>query len=212
VRAEAIEDRGVAGTGATVRTPAGPMTLDLALPGRGHLMNALAATAVGVELGVGIPAIAQALRALQPASHRGALLQTPAGATVLDDTYNSSPAALQRSLEVLATSHPAGRRMAVIGEMLELGDESLRLHDECGEAAAAAGLERLVTVGGEPARRLGLSAVRHGLAAGTVTHVATSEDAAALIGGELRAGDLLLVKGSRGIGTDRVVARLVGGA
>ena len=211
VRAGEVDDRGIHGTNATVRTPAGPLTLSLALPGLGHLLNALAATAVGVELGVPLADIVERLHLLAPASHRGALLQTRAGATVLDDTYNSSPAALTRSLEVLASSRPAGRRMAVIGEMLELGDQSVRLHEECGRAVAAAGVSRLVTVGGIPARRLGDAAVRHGLAPAAVTHVATSEDAATLIDGELGRGDLLLVKGSRGIGTDRVVAYLVAG-
>ena len=211
VRAGGIDDRGVYGTGATVHTPAGSLTLSLALPGRGHLLNALAATAVGVELGVPLGEIAERLHGLAPASHRGTLLQTRAGATVLDDSYNSSPAALTRSLEVLALSRPAGRRMAVIGEMLELGDQSVRLHEECGRAVTEAGVTRLVTVGGEPARRLGEAAVRHGLAPAAVTHVATSDEAAALVDGELAAGDLLLVKGSRGIGTDRVVAHLVAG-
>ncbi len=212
VRAEAIDDRGVFGIAATVRTPAGPMALSLVLPGRGHLLNGLAATAVGVELGVDVTAISERLRELTPAPHRGALLHTPSGATVLDDTYNSSPAALHSALEVLSASRPDGRRMAVIGEMLELGEQSLRLHGECGAALASAGVARLVTVGGEPARQLGVAAVRHGLSAQAVTHVATSDEAAALIGGELRAGDLLLVKGSRGIGTDRVVTQLAGGA
>ena len=211
VRADGIDDRGVFGTAATVRTPAGTMPLSIAWPGRGHLLNALAATAVGVELGVDLAAIAERLQALAPAAHRGALLQTPGGATVLDDTYNSSPAALARALEALASSRPVGRRMAVIGEMLELGDQSLRLHEESGQTVAASGVTRLVTVGGEPARRLGQAAMRHGLAAAAVTHVATSDEAAAVIGAELGAGDLLLVKGSRGIGTDRVVAHLVGG-
>ncbi|MEP7117557.1 MAG: UDP-N-acetylmuramoyl-tripeptide--D-alanyl-D-alanine ligase [Acidobacteriota bacterium] len=211
VRAADIDDRGVFGTGATVHTPAGAMALSIALPGRGHLLNALAATAVGVELGVALDAIADRLTALVPAAHRGARLRTASGATVLDDTYNSSPAALARSLEVLAASHPAGRRMAVIGEMLELGVQSVRLHEECGRAVAAAGIERLVTVGGEAARRLGQAAVGYGLDAGAVTHVATSDAAAALIGAELGAGDLLLVKGSRGIATDRVVAHLMTG-
>ena len=211
VRAHDIDDRGVSGTRAAVSTPAGPMTLAIALPGRGHLANALAATAVGIELGVELDAIAARLRGLAPAAHRGAILQTPAGATVFDDSYNSSPDALERSLEVLAASRPAGRRIAVIGEMLELGDESVRLHERCGRAVAVAGVARLVTVGGEPARRLGEAAVRGGLPASAVSHVGTSDEAAALLSGELGQGDLLLVKGSRGIGTDRVVARLVSG-
>ena len=213
VLAEDIDDLGVHGTGATVHTAAGTMRLSIALPGRGHLLNALAATAVGVELGVDLAAIAERLRGLVPAPHRGTVLQTGSGATVIDDSYNSSPAALVLSLELLAASRPAGRRMAVIGEMLELGELSVRLHEDCGRAAAAAGVERLVTVGGEPARRLGAAAVQHGLAAHMVTHVATSDDAAALVVAELGPGDLVLVKGSRGIGTDRVVAHLTcGGA
>ena len=211
VRAEVLDDRGVSGTTATVRTAAGTLNLAIALPGHGHLMNALAAAAVGVELGVSLDAIAERLRDLAPAAHRGALLTTPSGATVLDDSYNSSPAALARSLEALASSRPSGRRMAVIGEMLELGTLSMRLHEDCGRAVAAAGVERLVTIGGESARCLGEAAVRHGLAAAAVTHTDTSDAAAVVIGRELAAGDLLLVKGSRSIGTDRVVAHLMAG-
>ncbi len=211
VRAEALDDRGVFGTTAAVRTPAGALSVEVALPGHGHLLNALAAVAVGVELGVSLDVIAERLRHLAPAPHRGALLTTASGATVLDDTYNSSPAALARSLDALASSKPAGRRMAVLGEMLELGTLSVQLHEDSGRAVAAAAVDRLITVGGEPARRLGEAAVRCGLAADAVTHVETSDAAAVLIGAELGAGDLVLVKGSRGIGTDRVVAHLVAG-
>ncbi len=211
VRVEELTDRGVHGTGATVLTPSGRVRIDLTLPGRGHVLNALAATAVGVELGVELPAIAAQLRDLAPAEHRGVVLTTPQGATLVDDSYNSSPAALARALESVASSTPAGRRIAVVGEMLELGTLSSSLHEACGRLVAAAGIERLVTVGGDPARRLGEAAVHHGLTASAVTHVETSDAAAHLVASELRAGDLLLVKGSRGIRTDRVVAHLMGG-
>ena len=212
VRATAVEDRGVNGIVAEVATPAGALRLSMALPGRGHLSNALAATAVGVELGVPLEAIAARLAALAPADHRGAVLRTPAGVTVLDDSYNSSPAALHRALDVLAASRPPGRRIAVLGEMLELGDRSLALHDECGRAAAAAGVERLVAIGGEAAARLAAAAVAAGLPAAAVTHLATSAEAAVLVASDVVAGDLVLVKGSRGVRTEVVVARLVAGA
>jgi UDP-N-acetylmuramoyl-tripeptide--D-alanyl-D-alanine ligase len=212
VRVTAVEDRGVNGIAAEVATPAGAMRLSMALPGRGHLSNALAATAVGVELGVPLEAIAARLAVLAPADHRGAVLRTPAGVTVLDDSYNSSPAALHRALDVLAASRPAGRRIAVLGEMLELGDRSLALHDECGRAAAAAGVERLVAIGGEAAARLAAAAVAAGLPATAVTHLATSAEAAVLVASDVVAGDLVLVKGSRGVRTEVVVARLVAGA
>ena len=75
----------------------------------------------------------------------------------------------------------------------------------------ASGVARLVTVGGPPAQRLGTAAVEAGMPAGSVTHVATADEAAALLAADVRHGDLVLVKGSRGIGTDRVVTRLMGG-
>ncbi len=211
VRAVDIDDRGIGGTTATVQTAAGDMALAIALPGHGHLLNALAATSVGLELGIEQHAIARALATLVPGDHRGVTLTTPSGATILDDSYNSSPAALTRALDALGASHPSGRRIAVLGEMLELGDETVPLHEACGRHAVAAGVQRLVTVGGEPARRLGGAAIAAGLPASQVTHAATSDEAAALIARDLGAGDLVLVKGSRGIRTDAVVARLMTG-
>ncbi|MEZ5291370.1 MAG: UDP-N-acetylmuramoyl-tripeptide--D-alanyl-D-alanine ligase [Vicinamibacterales bacterium] len=211
VRATAIDDRGIHGSRADVVTPQGPLTLTVALPGFGHVMNALAATAVGLELGIAPAVIAERLATLMPAEHRGVVLTTPDGATILDDSYNSSPAALCRALDVLRASRPAGRTVAVLGEMLELGELSIAEHEACGRHAAGVGLDRLITVGGEPARRLGLAAEGAGLSDGRVSHVASSEEAAELLSGELHPGDLVLVKGSRGIRTDRVVARLVAG-
>jgi UDP-N-acetylmuramoyl-tripeptide--D-alanyl-D-alanine ligase len=211
VRATTVADHGVDGIAADVITAAGPLRLSIALPGRGNLSNALAATAVGLELGVPPAAIVERLAALSPADHRGAVLRAVTGATILDDSYNSSPAALRRSLDVLAASRPAGRRIAVLGEMLELGDHSLALHAECGRAAAAAGVERLVTVGGAAAAQLAAAAVAAGMPAAAVTHAASSTEAAAIVAAEVGAGDLVLVKGSRGVRTDLVVARLVAG-
>jgi UDP-N-acetylmuramoyl-tripeptide--D-alanyl-D-alanine ligase len=124
-------------------------------------------------------------------------------------------------LEVLASASAAAsgaesdargamRRIAVLGEMLELGEESTRLHEECGRAAVAAGVDRLVTVGGDPARAMGEAAVAAGLAREAVTHVADSASAADLATSLVRPGDLVLVKGSRGIKLERVVERLSG--
>lgn len=211
VRAVAIDDRGTAGTTATVTTPGGAFALTIGLAGHGHLLNALAATAVGLELGVETAAIARELAALAPADHRGVTLTTATGATILDDSYNSSPAALTHALDALGASRPRGRRVAVLGEMLELGDQSVPLHEACGRHATAAGVQRLITVGGDAARCLGAAAVTAGLDAAAVTHVATSDQAAAVAASELAAGDLVLVKGSRGIRTDRVVAHLMTG-
>jgi UDP-N-acetylmuramoyl-tripeptide--D-alanyl-D-alanine ligase len=211
VRAVSVEDRGVAGTEAEVVTPAGALRLTLALPGRGHLLNALAAAAVGVELQVPLADVAHRLARLTAGDHRGAVLTAASGATVIDDSYNSSPSALARSLDVLAASRPEGRRIAVLGEMLELGDQTLALHEASGRAAAAAGLDLLIAVGGAPAARLAEAAIAAGLPRAAVTHVATSAEAAALVGAAAGRGDLILVKGSRGVRTEAVVARLLSG-
>jgi UDP-N-acetylmuramoyl-tripeptide--D-alanyl-D-alanine ligase len=112
---------------------------------------------------------------------------------------------------VLGAEAGATRRIAVLGEMLELGPESAALHARVGRAAARAGVALLVSVGGDPARSLGEGAREAGLAADAVRHAATSDEAAAIVADLVRAGDLVLVKGSRGVRLERVVDRLAGG-
>jgi UDP-N-acetylmuramoyl-tripeptide--D-alanyl-D-alanine ligase len=145
---------------------------------------------------------------LRAATHRGELLRLPGGITLIDDSYNSSPAALRQTLGTLAVAQGCARRVAVLGEMLELGEHADRLHRESGRAAAEAGLDVLITVGGPPAVALAEAAVATGMPSARVTHVATREAAADLAVQVIRPGDLVLVKGSRGIGTDMVVDRL----
>ncbi len=208
VRADNVEDLGLDGMRMRVQTRDGSAELHVPLLGRGNLSNVLAATAVAIELGVPLSEIGALSRRLQPAVHRGAVLRLAKGVTVVDDSYNSSPAALKRALEVIAFEQRATRKAAVLGEMLELGDHSLRLHQDCGRAAANAGLDRLITVGGAAAKALADAAVLAGMAAGAVTWMASSAAAADVIVRWLEAGDLVLVKGSRGIKTDMVVDRV----
>jgi UDP-N-acetylmuramoyl-tripeptide--D-alanyl-D-alanine ligase len=209
VRASAIEDRGVDGMRARISTPAGDATIDTPLLGRGNLSNVLAAVAVALDSGVPLDGIVRAAATLQPADHRGAVHRLKGGITLIDDSYNSSPAALQRALEVVARETRAERKVAVLGEMLELGHASAAKHEECGRAAAQSGLRLLFAVGGQPARALANAAVSAGMPASAVTYVERSEPAADLVSHAVRAGDLVLVKGSRGIKTDMVVARLL---
>jgi UDP-N-acetylmuramoyl-tripeptide--D-alanyl-D-alanine ligase len=208
VQAIGVEDRGLDGTAADVRTPAGRVRLETPLLGLGNLANVLAAAAVAVHLGVPVAALAARAAALRPAHHRGELLRLPGGLTIIDDSYNSSPSALRLALETLHRATGSARKVAVLGEMLELGSHAIRLHEECGAAAAVAGLDLLISVGGAPARALAEAAVRAGMSAASVAHVATSAEAVERALQWLRPGDLVLVKGSRGIGTDAVVERL----
>ena len=208
VRATDVDERGLDGTRALVRTPVGDVPLETPLLGLGNLANVLAAAAVALQFGIPLDAIRSRAAGLRPAHHRGELLRLPGGITLIDDSYNSSPTALRRALHTLTTATGSARKVAVLGEMLELGSHSRRLHEECGEAAAAAGLDLLIAVGGDSAHALALAAVRAGLPASAVAHVATSREAAALAEQRTRPGDLVLVKGSRSIGTDVVVDRL----
>lgn len=207
VRAVDVEDLGLDGTKSRLLTPAGERDLHLPLLGRGSLMNVLAAAAVALELNVGLDHIVETAARLQPSSKRGAVLRLPKGVTVIDDSYNSSPSALKLALDVVSRTW-ATRRVAVIGEMLELGDLSLALHQDCGRAAAGSRLARLITIGGPSARALGGAAVAAGQPANTVRHFASSAEAAAEVHGLVAPGDVVLVKGSRGTRTDVVVDQL----
>ena len=208
IEARHVRLLGLDGTAAEIHTPAGTAGITTPLLGLGNLANVLAATAVALELEVPLSDVAQVAARLRPANHRGELLRLPGGLTIVDDSYNSSPAALKRALETLGAATGSARKAAVLGEMLELGAHATRLHQECGRAAAAAGLDWLVTVGGEPARALGAEAVAAGMRPEAVVHAGTREEAAGLALRKARPGDLVLVKGSRGIGTDLVVDRL----
>jgi UDP-N-acetylmuramoyl-tripeptide--D-alanyl-D-alanine ligase len=208
VRARDVQDRGVKGMRARVLTPAGEIDMETPLLGRGNLANVLAATAVALDFGIPLEDMVATAARLVPAERRGAVRQLRRGVMLIDDSYNSSPAALHRALEVLALEPEAASKVAVLGEMLELGDHSMRLHDECGRAAAAAGLRLLVAVGGDPARALANAAVVAGLPQSAVKYFETSHEAADAIAGLIQDHDLVLVKGSRGTRTDLVADRL----
>ncbi len=208
IRGEGVEDLGLDGTRLLVRTPQGVIETHTPLLGRGNVSNLLAAVAVAIHFGVPLDQIAVRAGRLRPAAHRGVVLRLPKGVTVVDDSYNSSPTALQRALEVLAREARAARKAAVLGEMLELGEHTLGLHRTCGAAAAAAGLDRLVAVGGDAAQALAEAAVHAGMPDPAVTWTASSSAASDVIVPWLASGDLVLVKGSRGIGTDAVVKRI----
>ncbi len=209
VRAIDVDDRGFDGITATAQTRIGPLGLRLALPGRAHLMNVLAGVAVAVEYGIGAYAIEQTVAAARPVARRGAAVALPNGARLIDDTYNASPAAMQSMLQSLAVTPGATRRIAVLGEMLELGDGARALHETCGRAAAAAGVDLLVAVGGAPADGFLSGATSAGFPASRTLRFADAPAAGAAMPSLIRSGDLVLVKGSHGTRTDLVVDAIV---
>ena len=207
VRASRVVDRGIEGTSARVTARTGAVEMTTALIGRANLANILAATAVAEEFGVPLADVASRAAQLRPASHRGEIVRLASGVTVVDDSYNANPTATRRALDVLASGQ-GSRRIAVIGEMLELGERSAELHEGVGRAAAKARVDVLLAVGGAPAKALADAAVAAGMPAASVRYFATSDEAADAAVALVKTGDLVLVKGSRGVKTDRVVERL----
>ena len=148
VGATDVVSHGLAGTEFTVRAPWTTRRMRSGTPGRHLVPHALAALAVAERLGIGIDDAAEALAAGSHAAHRMQVVEAASGATLVDDTYNASPVSVAAALDFLAeTPLPAGRRrIAVLGDMLELGPDEERLHREIGARAAAAA-DMLVTVG-----------------------------------------------------------------
>jgi UDP-N-acetylmuramoyl-tripeptide--D-alanyl-D-alanine ligase len=208
VRATAIRGRSIEGTDVQVATRRGTIDVTLPLIGRGNVANLLAAIAVAMELDIPLSGIAERVRHLVPPSRRGEVLKLAGGVTVIDDSYNANPTATKRALELLAENSGHARRIAVIGEMLELGGASIALHEQIGRAAATAKVDWMIAVGGPAAKALGAAAVAAGMPAASVEYVASSDEAADIVAVRVSPGDLVLVKGSRGVRTDRVVERL----
>jgi UDP-N-acetylmuramoyl-tripeptide--D-alanyl-D-alanine ligase len=208
IRAVDVHDEGVRGTSARLETPRGTTALRVPLAGRGPLLNVLAAAAVALAFDVPLEQIASRAATLTAAPRRGQVIELGRGVTLVDDSYNSSPAALSRALDALAATSVDGRRVAALGEMRELGNLSIPLHEESGRRAAAARVERLIAVGGDAAKALADAAIAAGLPADRVSYFTTSTEAADAVAALVAPGDVVLVKGLRGTRMDVVADRL----
>jgi UDP-N-acetylmuramoyl-tripeptide--D-alanyl-D-alanine ligase len=200
VGAEAVSSAGLEGMRFTLRAEGTRRPLTIPTLGRLSVHNALAATVVGRVAGLTFEEIAAGLARGWAAPHRVQLVRL-GRVTLVDDTYNASPRSVVAALELLAGL--PGRRAAVLGEMLELGDASEDGHRVVGEAAAGT-VDWLVVVG-EGASGIADGAVAAGLDPTRVLRVADAERARDAVLPRLRDGDVVLVKASRGIGLDRLV-------
>jgi len=207
VRGWVREDRGLDGTLCTLRLHDTAYEVALPLPGRHQLMNALAAAAVGVAMQVPVTAIVAGLQSYRGMYGRMAVKRGQGGVVLLDDTYNASPQSMQAALQCLGQTRVTGQRLAVLGDMLELGDEALPLHEEVGVLVAQSGVHHLLTLG-PLAQHIAQGARRAGMAA-TRIHVTTQpEDVVTQLKTLMRPGDVILLKGSRGMAMERLVDAL----
>ena len=208
-RAEAIEDRGALGSAFDLIRGGKRLRMELALAGRHVIANALGALAAASVWGIDVEDSQAVLRGLQAPSMRGELLRLSNGAALIDDSYNSSPAALQAMTGVLAATPDYRRRILAAGEMRELGGTSPALHCAAGEFAAKTGkIDWVVGVAGDAAQIVE-GAVAAGVPKAQTKFFASSEEAAQFLTEFVKAGDLMLVKGSRGVKMERVVESML---
>jgi UDP-N-acetylmuramoyl-tripeptide--D-alanyl-D-alanine ligase len=201
-KAESIEPLGAEGQRIHIRFSESYATLHLHLLGEHNVSNALAAIAVGVEAGIPLEDCCLALAELQPEDKRGQIL-TVRGATIINDSYNSNPEALKAMIQTLASMPVSGdgRRILIAGEMLELGPESAALHASCGKAAAEIGIDIVVGVRGH-AQHI-VDTARH--ASPQALYFESPEQAGAWLRDNLRSGDAVLLKASRGVKLERAL-------
>ena len=189
----------------TLVTPQGRVRVELPLPGRHNVANALAAAAGGLALGLDLDDIAAGLGRMRPVSGRLSWMSTPQGARLLDDSYNANPTSLRAALELLAGL--PGSRWLVLGDMRELGGDTEAMHQEAGRAARLSGIDRLYTLG---------PLAQHAAAAfgAQARHCTTAEALIETLREALAEVDAsqvaLLIKGSRSSRMERVVAALTG--
>ncbi|HEY8558783.1 MAG TPA: UDP-N-acetylmuramoyl-tripeptide--D-alanyl-D-alanine ligase [Pyrinomonadaceae bacterium] len=191
----------------TLQTPEGAAEVLFPLNGRHNIMNALAAAAVGHVFGMTAREIAESLKTVEPPPQRGEVLHFAEGFTVVNDTYNSNPDALISMVQTIVDGGAGARRKIVVaGEMRELGTDSAQIHFETGRRIAALGVDRLFGVEGfaenllEGARSAGLN---------DGEFYEDSQTAGERFLTEVQPGDLILVKGSRGVRTEKVVEKLL---
>ena len=193
------------GSSLRLKTPSGAAMARLPVPGLHQVANYLAASAVALAAGATPDDCAAAAAELAAAPHRGEFRRHASGALLYDDAYNASPPSMRAALDTLKLLRGT-RKIAVLGDMLELGPEERWWHRETGKYAVGRA-DRLLCVGPR-ASAIGEGAIEAGFASAGVTLARDPEEAAALLEPMLAAGDAVLFKASRGVGLDRAVARL----
>ncbi|MDO4182495.1 MAG: UDP-N-acetylmuramoyl-tripeptide--D-alanyl-D-alanine ligase [Coriobacteriia bacterium] len=183
-------------------------TCTLTLRGLHNVQNACAAAAVARALGMPLDQIAQALEAAQPEAGRQEVLTAARGFTVINDAYNASPDSMRAALNTLCSMDVRGRRIAVLGDMGELGDYAQACHVGVGEVVASLPIDYVVCVG-TLSRHIAQAALDCGMPATKVVQVDTVAGALGQLEGFVEANDAVLVKASHSMGLNRVVEGLV---
>ncbi|HET8722519.1 MAG TPA: UDP-N-acetylmuramoyl-tripeptide--D-alanyl-D-alanine ligase [Nitrospira sp.] len=185
-----------------------PTPVVIKAPGTHNVTNALAAAAVGICLNLPAMVIAQGLAKFRPAAMRSQVI-THHGVQIINDCYNANPASMKAALQLLGEWTPARERTAVLGDMLELGRETLQMHRDVGRFAAGLPLTRLI-VCGQLGKEIAAGARQAGMSESAIVEVADAALASDCVRKSVHRGDVVLVKGSRGMRMEQIVQGLTG--
>jgi UDP-N-acetylmuramoyl-tripeptide--D-alanyl-D-alanine ligase len=195
----------------TLETPWGTTAFALTMRGEHQVENAAMAATTALALGAPLGSVVEGLRNARTAALRMEIVHTPGGVTLINDSYNSSPTSAAAAVRSLARLPVHGRRIAVLGEMLELGAHADAEHAALGALAASAGIDLLIAVGASAASLVeGARGTRGAQIA--VRAVPDAAGATEALSEELHAGDGVLVKASRAVGLERVADEVVRGS
>lgn len=208
VRAESIAVDDDSRASFRLVTPQGSIDVTLPVPGRHNVYNALAAAAVALRLAVDLPSVAAGLSAAEFSGMRMESFVTAAGVTVVNDAYNANPSSMRAAVETLGEMRTTGKRIAVLGDMAELGSLTELAHFGIGEGVAKSGIEELVTVGPR-AEHIAAGARAEGMSPDSIRPCATADEASEVLDDLVVSGDVVLVKASRVMGLERIVERIV---
>lgn len=201
-RAVGVESLGLEGSRFDLLFDGRRLSLRIPVPGRHQVMNAAAAAAVGLTLGVPPDQVQEALATVRLAEMRLAVTPLPGGGALINDAYNASPLSMAAALGVLAEAD-GERRVAVLGDMLELGPLAPAAHRELGARAAQAGVDLLIAVG-QHREEMAVGARAAGLPPEAIVALADAQEAARSVAAWLRPGDVVLIKASRGVRLEQV--------
>ncbi len=200
ITARLLEDMGQAGTRFMLVTPQGETEINLPLPGRHNVMNALAASAVAIALYCSLNVIRQGLENIQAVGGRLQIEKGICASRIINDTYNANPDSLKAGIDVLAGMK--GKRLLVLGDMAELGERADAMHADVGKQARAAGIQELFTLGEHS--RAAAEAFGNG-----AQHFENYEDLVGALQSKLDRETVVLVKGSRAMHMERVALALI---
>ena len=203
IYADELVSKGLRGTVCRIHTPEGETEVHVPLPGRHMVMNALAGTAVGLELGLSLEEIRRGIEKVEALNGRFHMIEHN-GMLIVDDCYNASPVAMMASLDILMDAE--GRKVAILGDMFELGENELELHAGVGTHASRNAIDLLICVG-ERCRHMAEAAFEGG-GCGEVLSIPTLDALLETLPRLVQSGDTILVKASHGMHFEKVVEKL----